>query len=63
MQHVDTFKLLTEDQYGGRAGRQAQSAVLNKLLYYNIQNQIAEEAIFIDKDGRSCFDRLLPKLV
>ena len=50
MQHVDTFKLLTEDQYGGRAGRQAQSTVLNKLLYYNIQNQIAEEAIFIDKD-------------
>ena len=63
MRHVDTFKLLTEDQYGGRAGRQAQSAVLNKILYYNIQNQIAEEAIFIDKDGRSCFDRLLPKLV
>jgi len=63
MQHVDKHKLLTNDQYGGRNGRQAQSAVINKVLYYDIQNQIVEDAVFIDKDARSCFDRLLPKIV
>jgi len=63
MSHVDANGLLTEDQYGGRNGCQAQFAVINKLIYYNIQNQLAMEAIFIDKDGRSCFDRLLPKVV
>jgi len=37
--------------------------VINKVLYYDIQNQIVEDAVFIDKDARSCFDRLLPKIV
>jgi len=55
--------LLTGDHYSGRNGRQAQSAVINKVLYYDIRNQIIEDAVFIDKDARSCFDRLLPKLV
>jgi len=63
MWHVELNKSITNDQYGGRRGRQAQSAVINKILYYNIQHQIAEEAIFIDKDARSCFDRLIPQLV
>jgi len=63
MRHIEINKTITDDQYGGRSGRQAQSAVINKILYYNIQHQIAEEAIFIDKDARSCFDRLIPQLV
>ena len=63
MNHVEINQLLTEDQYGGRKNRQAQSAVLNKVLYYNIQFQTHEDAIFIDKDGRSCFDRLIPQIV
>ena len=63
MRTIEKNKTLTEDQYGGRKGKQAQSAVINKVLYYNIQHQIAEDAIFIDKDGRSCFDRLIPNLV
>jgi len=63
MHYVEKKKTLTNDQYGGRRGRQAQSAVINKLLYYNIQHQLAEEAIFIDKDARSCFDRLIPQLI
>jgi hypothetical protein len=63
MGHVEKFGLLTEDQYGGRKHCQAQSAVINKVLYYNIQSQTHEDAIFIDKDGRSCFDRLIPNIV
>jgi len=51
--HVEKENTITDDQYGGRCGRQAQSAVINQLMYYNIQHQISEEAVFIDKDGRN----------
>jgi hypothetical protein len=63
MNHVEKEGTIKDDQNGGRRGRQAQSAVINKLMYYHIQHQIAEEAVFIDKDARSCFDRLIPQLV
>ena len=54
---------MTENQYGGRKLHQAQSAVLNKLLYYNYQYLTSEDAAWVDKDARNCFDRLLPQLV
>ena len=63
MRSIEKNTLITDDQYGGRKGRQAQSAVLNKMLYFNIQHQLAESAVFIDKDARNCFDRFLPNLI
>ena len=51
MTSIETNHLITDDQYGGRKGRQAQSAVLNKILYFNLQHQLVESAIFIDKDA------------
>ena len=63
MQHIEKTKTLSDDQYGGRSRRQAQSAVLNKVLYFDIQKQLAEPAIFIDKDARNCFDRFIPSLI
>ena len=32
IKHVERLKLVTDEQYGGRASRQAQSAVLNKVM-------------------------------
>ena len=63
MNHIEKGKTLTDDQYGGRSRRQAQSAVLNKVLYFDIQKQLAEPAIFIDKDARNCFDRFISSLI
>ena len=63
MKHIETNNSLTDDQYGGRSRRQAQSAVLNKVTYFDIQRQVAEPAIFIDKDARNCFDRFIPSLI
>ena len=60
--HIERTGTMTESQYGGRKNRQAQSAVLNKLLYYNYQFLMAEDAAWVDKDARNCFDRLLPAL-
>ena len=63
MRHIEAQKSITDDQYGGRSHRQAQSAVLNKVTYFDIQRQVAEPAIFIDKDARNCFDRFIPSLI
>ena len=63
MTSIEDNHLLTDDQYGGRRGRLAQSAVLNKMLYFNIQHQLVESAVFIDKDARNCFDRFIPNLI
>ena len=63
MRHIEKSNTLTDDQYGGRSKRQAQSAVLNKVLYFDIQRQLAEPAVFIDKDARNCFDRFIPSLI
>ena len=63
MNHIEKNHSITDDQYGGRSQRQAQSAVINKVLYFDIQRQLAEPAVFIDKDARNCFDRFIPSLI
>ena len=63
MTSIESNNLITDDQYGGRKGRQAHSAVFNKVLYFNIQHQLVESAVFIDKDARNCFDRFIPNLI
>ena len=63
MTSIETQHLITDDQYGGRKGRLAQSAVMNKVLYFNLQHQYVEAASFIDKDARNCFDRFIPNLI
>ena len=54
---------MTNDQFGGRKNMQAQSAVLNKLLYYDINRQSVTEAQYDDIDMRSNYDRELVRLV
>jgi len=54
---------MTNDQFGGRKNRQAQSAVLNKLLYYDINRQSMVEAQYDDIDMKSNYDRELVRLV
>ena len=55
----EKHKIVTESQYGGRKGRQAQSAVLNKLLYYDINNQYVTDYTIIDEDLKANYDREL----
>ena len=54
--------VITDQQYGGRKGRRAQSIVLNKLMYYSITFQKREEAAFMDDDAKACYDRIIPSL-
>ena len=63
MKEAEMENKINEDQYGGRRGRQAQSAVLNKVMYYNINAQTLTETQYDDDDLRSNYDREMVHLV
>ena len=54
MTHNENNNAFHDNQYGGRKGRQPQSAILNKLQ--------AEDAGLLDNDAKACYDRALPYL-
>ena len=59
MRKAENNGLVTDEQYGGRNGRMAQSVVLNKLLYYNLSHQTLTPCAFMDDDARACYDRIV----
>ena len=63
MQIAEKTGNMTDNQYGGRKCRQAQSAVINKVLYYDINRTNMSEAQYDDIDLRSNYDRELVRLV
>ena len=62
MRFAEDNGMITDEQYGGRKGRMAQSAVLNKIVYYNISHQILTSCGFMDDDARACYDRIVTSL-
>ena len=62
MNNAEKHGLITDEQYGGRKNRQAQSAVINKVLYGNISLQTRVNWACMDDDARACYDRILPCL-
>ena len=62
MQKAESMQAITDQQYGGRKEKMAQSAVLNKLMYYGIVQQQLMQAAFMDDDARNCYDRILTAL-
>ena len=54
---------ITDSQYGGRHGRQAQSSVLNTVLYYDIHRQLRKDFTSNDDDMKANFDREIPHYV
>ena len=62
MAHNETNDGFHDNQYGGRKGRQPQSAILNKVLTLDIVRYQAEEAGLLDNDAKACYDRVLPYL-
>ena len=59
---AEKHQLVSDEQYGRRANRKAQSAVLNKVLYYNICHQTVTPAAFMEDDARACYDRIITPL-
>ena len=59
MAYAEKNGLITDEQYGGRNRRMAQSVVLNKLMYYNISHQTLTPCAFMDDDARACYDRIV----
>ena len=53
---------ITPSQYGGRHGKQAQSAVLNKVLIFDITRHLSKPLISVDEDLKANYDRELAHL-
>ena len=51
-----------DNQYGGRRGRQSQSAILNKILSIEIIRHYGDDAAIVDNDAKACYDRIIPYL-
>ena len=56
IRYAEQHGLITDEQYGGRKNRMAQSVVLNKFCYYNISHQLQMSCAFMDDDARACYD-------
>ena len=54
---------LNDSQYGSMAGKRTQSAVLNKVLTYDILWIQRKEAATAEFDAVQCYDRIIPALV
>lgn len=52
----EKHQIISNSQYGGRKGRQAQSAVLNKISYYDINNQYVKNYTIIDEDLKANYE-------
>ena len=62
MKQAEKYKLITDQQYGGRNRRQCQSAYINKICYYDILRQKVMACSFLDDDAVACYDRILTEL-
>ena len=62
MNMVENLNLVTDKQYGGRWNRQAQSAVLNKVCYYDITRQTRTPSAFMNDGARACNNGIITSL-
>lgn len=56
------FCKLNESQYGSMSGKQAQSAVLNKILTYDLIRLTKQDAATSEFDAAANYDRILPAI-
>lgn len=62
MKNVDRYDLISDEQYGGRNRHQAQSVIINKVMYYNLTKITQVQAAFMDGDAHVCYDRIVTSL-
>ena len=62
MQQAEKYKLINDQQYGGRNRKQCQSAILNKIAYYDLSRQTIMPCAFLDADTKACYDRIVHRL-
>lgn len=63
MRFAEEFCTMNASQYGGRRGAVCQSAVLNKVLSYEISRLLKEPVAGSELDATGCYDRMIPDLV
>ena len=63
MAYTEEKNILCEDQYGARKNHQAQSAVINKIISFDLSEQLREPIAHQENDAQNCYDRLILNLV
>jgi len=60
MKWSEAHQGLSNNQYGGRKGLQAQTAAWNKTLTCDVIRYYGEPSSLIDNDAQACYDRIIP---
>ena len=64
LQHaLEDAQQLPDIQHGSRASKRCHSAVLNKVLTYEIHRYRKQPLAYIENDAKGCFDRIINPLV
>ena len=63
MRFAEEFCSMNASQYGGRRGVVCQSAVLNKVISYEISRILKDSVAGSELDATGCYDRMIPDLV
>jgi len=64
LQHaLEEREYLPDIQHGSRASRRCHSAVLNKVLTYEIHRYSKKPLAYIENDAKGCYDRIINPLV
>jgi hypothetical protein len=63
MTNAEQHHLLHPDQHGSRKGKMSISAVLLKRLSHDIIRQAQMDAVMLNNDASTCYDRMIPSLV
>jgi hypothetical protein len=59
---LEDDNLVSNMQFGSRPGRQCISAILHKILNYNIICHTKQTAAFIENDAIGCYDKMVNNL-
>ena len=63
MTHSEEMGLLTQEQWGGRSGKQCVDLAMNVELLITILHLSRSNASMTDVDASACFDRISPSLL
>ena len=62
IQHAEQAGAIVDKAYDARSGRRAISAVLNKVISYNLYRKLRKSGATFDNTAVGCFDRIIREI-
>ena len=60
--YAEEARAITDEAYEARPGRRVISAVLNKVIFYDLFRKMRKSGATFDNDAVGCFDHIIPEL-